>query len=127
MSELMSVILTERDRYRTLWNRTYAPLRRALTGNWGVLPEHTHSDMRFDSDGGFRFRFLDSGLDLEGRYTIVALEGHSYIVLEAKDDQPWVLKLEEVDPWRMKLRWVDPDGPSIEASRRAPMPVMAVA
>ncbi|MBI5705906.1 MAG: hypothetical protein HZC36_02830 [Armatimonadetes bacterium] len=127
MNELMSVILNERDRYKTLWNRTYAPLRRALTGKWGVLPEQSHSEMRFDSDGGFHFRFMDSGMNLEGRYTIVAIEGHSYIVLEAKDDQPWVLRLEEVDPWRMKLRWVDPDGPSIEVSRRAPMPAMAVA
>lgn len=127
MSTLMTSILSERERYRTLWSRTYAPLRRALTGNWGVLPEDSHSDVRFDADGGFELRFIDSGLFLKGRYTIVALEGVSYIVLDTNDAQPWVLRIEEMDSWRMRLRWVEPEGLAFECTRRAPMPALAVA
>lgn len=124
MSNLMTTIISERERYRTLWNRTYAPLRRALTGHWSVLPSESHSNARFDSDGGFELRFLKSGLFLKGRYTVVALEGVSYIVLDTNDGQPWVLRLEEIDAWRMKLRWVEPEGPAFEFSRRVPQQVM---
>jgi hypothetical protein len=121
MSNLMTNIVAERDKYRTLWSRTYAPLRRAITGSWAVLPEESHSEVRFDSDGGFELRFFNSGLFLKGRYTIVALEGASYIVLDTSDPAPWALRIDEIDSVRMKLHWVDPEGDTFELTRRAPL------
>ncbi len=121
MNRLMTEILGEKERYRTLWSRTYAPLRRALTGNWSVLPESSHSDVRFDADGGFELRFFNSNLFLKGLYTIVSLKGTSYMVLDTGEGVPWVTRIEEIDPLRVKLRWVDPAGPGFELTRKAPI------
>lgn len=121
MSATFQTLLAERERSRTVWNRTYAPLRRAITGSWRVLPESIHSEARFDADGGFDLKFFDSNIFLKGRYTIVAVEGVSYIVLDSGDGTPYALRMEEIDPWRLKLRWVDPDGPGFELTRIAPV------
>lgn len=117
MTATLENLMNEREKYRAIWHRTYAPLRRVIAGIWMKLPDGKGLEVRFTADGGFELNDFERGVFLNGRYTIVPFEGGYGLAVESAGET-WALKIEEVDPWRLKLRWLDDVGASIELTRR---------
>ncbi|KAA0228250.1 MAG: hypothetical protein AKCLJLPJ_01111 [Fimbriimonadales bacterium] len=93
-----------RNDYRTLWHRTYAPLRRSLAGEWLKEPGGERSTLKFDAFGRFHRKCLDAGTDVHGLYTVVRHADSHYIVLEDGENPPTPLKIEDMDGLRLSLR-----------------------
>ncbi|MBX3119602.1 MAG: hypothetical protein KF784_11095 [Fimbriimonadaceae bacterium] len=119
MNSALHMILGEQEKYKTIWHRTYAPLRKALAGTWVVQDEHKGFELTIDLDGGFKLVCFEKNLALKGRYAVVPVNGAYYLTLDTQGGEIWALKLEEVDMWHLKLRWVDETGSLIELTRRA--------
>lgn len=119
MNSALNMILGEQEKYKTIWHRTYAPLRKALAGTWVVQDEHKAFELTIDTEGGFQLICFEKNLSLKGRYAIVPVNGTYYLTLDTLGGEVWALKLEEVDMWRLKLRWVDETASLIELTRRA--------
>lgn len=120
MSTALGAFLDEQERYRTIWQRTYAPLRRAIAGIWVKDQESDRFEVRFDADGGFSYSCYDSGVFLKGRYIVVPVEGEYFLAVEDTSKSRWYLKIDEVDMWRLRLTWVDGSGVSMDLSRKIP-------
>ncbi len=121
MSTALGTILNEQDRYRTIWQRTYAPLRRAISGIWVKSQECERFELKFDADGGFSYACHDTGNFLKGRYIVVPVEGEYFLAVEDTSGSKWYLKIEEVELWRIKLSWIDSPDEPLELSRKAPI------
>ncbi len=119
MNSALNMILGEQEKYKTIWHRTYAPLRKALAGTWVVQDEHKGFELTIDMEGGFQLVCFEKNLALKGRYAVVPVNGAYYLTLDTQGGDIWALKLEEVDMWRLNLRWVDETASLIELTRRA--------
>ena len=102
-------VLQEEERFRALWQRTYAPLRRAIAGTWIKREETAQFLLRLDPDGGFELTCYDSMTFMKGRYTIVMVEGSHWIAFDCDDGQKNAVRIEDVDMWRLKLSWLGDD------------------
>lgn len=107
-----TTVLNEQERFRTLWQRTYAPLRRAIAGSWVKRDEHAQFEFRLDPDGGFNLKCYDSNTFLKGRYSIVSVDGSYWIAFDCDDGQKNAVRIEDVELCRLRLSWLDdPDHP----------------
>lgn len=113
-----ATVLNQEEKFRTLWHRTYAPLRRSLAGSWIKREETAQFELRFDLDGGFELTCYDSMTFLKGRYTIVSVEGAYWIAFDCTDGNKNAVRIEDVDMWRLKLSWLDNPGHVFELVRR---------
>jgi hypothetical protein len=105
-------VLREEEKYRTLWQRTYAPLRRAIGGTWVKREESAQFTLRISPDGGFDLTCYDSMTFLKGRYTVIALDGNYWIAFDCEDGTKNAVRIDDADMWRLKLSWMDdPDHP----------------
>ena len=111
-------VLREEEKFKTLWQRTYAPLRRAISGTWVKREETAQFLLRLDSDGGFELTCYDTNLFLKGRYTVVSMDGSYWIAFDCNDGTKNAVKIEDVDMWRLKLSWMDDPMHGFELVRR---------
>ena len=118
MTSVMKGILHHSEKYRTIWHRTYAPLRRVLAGDWESVHEGSGFRMKFDQFGGYNLVCRETQTDQGGRYMIVSQGGKHYIVLNSSEGETPALEIVEVGPWRLRLRWVGSKGPAFEMTRR---------
>jgi hypothetical protein len=113
-----ATILQEEDRYRTLWQRTYAPLRRAISGTWVKRDETARFKLRLDGDGGFELTCYDTSLFLKWRYTVMMVDGAHWIAFDCCDGQKHAARIEDADMWRLKLSWLDDPSNPFELVRQ---------
>lgn len=120
-------VLEQQEKFRTLWHRTYAPLRRAISGSWVKRDETAQFELRLDADGGFDLKCFDTMTFLKGRYTVVSVEGSYWIAFDCADGQKNAVRIEDVDMWRLKLSWMDDPRHPFELVRRSDAKGLAVA
>lgn len=118
LTENTATVAQSLDRNRVVWQRTYAPLRRALAGKWCLSAAGRPIELSLDAEGGFTLWNAGANLKIEGRFDLASVNGNTYLVLDSEVSR-YALRIEELNTDRMRLRWAD-DGQVLVLDRFGP-------
>lgn len=116
-STMVSNILFQAQRYRSLWERVSAPMKRNLAGIWysqGDTPGHV---LRMDARGLFQIENLGSGERVQGEVQIVPRKGTHYLVFFGEDGGS-AARLVSLKGNTLRLEWLD-NGETLEYRKPA--------
>ncbi len=91
---------------RVLWVRTFAPMRRALAGNWTVNSGEAGLQLSLDGEGHFKLNNASAGIEFDGRFAVAKVENTLYLVLDSQS-VCYVLRIENLQQTSMRLVWAD--------------------
>lgn len=72
MTKTMKTVALENTALQTIWNRTFAPLRKALSGTWEANEDKENYSLTFDQYGRFTIQTGPSNATFKGWYIIEA-------------------------------------------------------
>ncbi|MER3412792.1 MAG: hypothetical protein C4340_00380 [Armatimonadota bacterium] len=113
----VSSILFQAQRYRSLWERVSAPMKRNIAGIWysqSDLPGHV---LRMDARGSFQIENLRSGKRVMGEMQIVPRNGEHYVAFLSEDGGS-AARIVSLNGNTLRLQWID-SGQTVEYRKPA--------
>ncbi len=99
-------MMFQAQRYRGLWERVSAPMKRNLAGFWYSQSDSPGHVLRMDARGSFQIENLGSGRRVGGEMQIVPRNGEHYVVF-LSDDGGSAARILGLQGNALRLEWLD--------------------